>query len=57
MYILNRITYYVECGNLRADEAQRLLSVVAGNLGDLNVSVVQLREETHNLCSHAIVSV
>ncbi|WP_156439363.1 hypothetical protein [Olsenella sp. DNF00959] len=57
VHALNRIAYYAERGSLRTDEAQRLLSVAAGNLEDLNVTVVQLREETHDLCSHAIVSV
>lgn len=28
-----------------------------GRLGSRNVAVVQLREETHDICSHAIVSV
>lgn len=44
-------------GSFRTDEAQRLLNVAAGNLEDLNVAVVQLREESHDICSHAIVSV
>lgn len=57
VHALNRIVYYAERGSLRTDEAQRMLNVSAGNLEDLNIAVMQLREETHNLCSHAIVSV
>lgn len=57
VHTLNRIAYYAERGSLRTDEAQRLLSIAAGNLEGLNVAVVQLREETYDLCSHAIVSV
>ncbi|WP_143714096.1 hypothetical protein [Lancefieldella parvula] len=57
VHALNRIAYYAARDSLRTHEAQRLLSVVVGNLEDLNVAVVQLREETHDLCSHAIVSV
>ncbi|WP_283170680.1 hypothetical protein [Curtanaerobium respiraculi] len=57
VHALNRIAYYAERGSLRTDEAQRLLSVAAGKLEDLNVAVVQLREETHGICSHAIVGV
>ena len=57
VHALNRIAYYAERGSLRTDEAQRLLNVAAGNLEDLNVAVVQLREETHDICSHTIVSV
>ena len=49
--------YYAERGSLRTEEAQRLLNVAAGNLEDLNVAVVQLRGETHAICSNAIVSV
>lgn len=57
MYALNRIVYYDECGNLRTDETQRLLGIAAVNLADLNVAVVQLREETRVICSNALVSV
>ncbi|WP_417119279.1 hypothetical protein [Olsenella phocaeensis] len=57
VHALNRIAYYAERGSLRTDEAQRLLSVAAGNLEDLNVAVVQLRGETHAICNHAIVIV
>lgn len=57
VHALNRIAYYAEHGSLRTDEAQRLLNVAAGNLEDLNVAIVQLREETHAICSYAIVSV
>lgn len=57
VHALNRIAYYVERGSLRTDEAQRLLNVAAGNLEDLNVAAVQLREETRDICSHAIVGV
>ena len=57
VHAFNRIAYYAERGSLRTDEAQRLLNAPAGNLEDLNVAVVQLREETHDICSHAIVSV
>lgn len=57
VHALNRIAYYAERGSLRAEEAQRLLNVAAGNLEDLNVAVVQLREGTHGICSHAIMGV
>lgn len=57
VHALNRIAYYAGRGSLRTDEAQRLLGVAAGNLEDLNVAVVELREETHAICGHAIVSV
>lgn len=57
MHALNRIAYYAERGSLRTDEAQRLLNVAAGNLEDLNVAVVELREETHDICRHAIAGV
>lgn len=57
VHALNRIAYYAGRGSLRTEEAHRLLGLAAGNLEDLNVAVVQLREETHAICSHAIVSV
>lgn len=57
VHALNRIAYYAERGSLRTDEVQRLLALAAGNFEDLNAAVVQLREETHAICSHALVSV
>ena len=55
MHALNHIACYAVRGSLRTDEAQRLLGVTAGDLEDLNIAVVELREETYTICGHALV--
>lgn len=57
VHALNRIAYYAERGSLGTDEANRLLGKAAGNLEDLNVAVIELRNDVKEISSHAIVSI
>lgn len=57
VHALNRIAYYAERGSLSTDEAHRLLGKTSGNLDDLNVAVIELRNDVKEISSHAIVSI
>ena len=57
VHAINRIAYYAGRGSIRTDDAQRLLGIAAGNLADLNVAVVQLREEMRAICVRERVAV
>jgi hypothetical protein len=53
---LNRIAYYADRGSLKTEEAHRLLRRAEGNLSDLNVAVVKLRDDLENIAQHTVVS-
>ena len=57
VHALNRIAYYAERGSLKTEEAHKLLRRAEGNLADLNVAVVELRNDVREIASHAIVSI
>ena len=56
VHALNRIAYYAERGSLKTEEAHRLLRRAEGNLEDLNVAVVKLRDDVGNIAQHTVVS-
>lgn len=56
VHALNRIAYYAERGSLKTDEAHRLLRKAEGNLEDLNVAVVDLRDDVRGIVRHVVVS-
>ena len=56
VHALNRIAYYADRGTLKTEEAHRLLRKAEGNLEDLNVAVVKLRDDVENIAQHTVVS-
>lgn len=56
VHALNRIAYYAERGSLKTEEAHRLLRNAEGNLEDLNVAVVKLRDDVESIAQHTVVS-
>lgn len=56
VHALNRIAYYAERESLKTEEAHRLLRKTEGNLEDLNVAVVKLRDDVKGISQHAVVS-
>lgn len=56
VHALNRIAYYAERGSLKTEEAHRLLRKAEGNLADLNVAVMELRDDVESITRHAVVS-
>lgn len=56
VHALNRIAYYAERESLKTEEAHRLLRKAEGNLEDLNVAVVKLRDDVKGISQHAVVS-
>lgn len=56
VHALNRIAYYADRGSLKTEEAHRLLRRAEGNLEDLNVAVVKLRDDVENIAQHTVVS-
>lgn len=56
VHALNRIAYYADRGTLKTEEAHRLLRKAEGNLEDLNVAVVKLRDDVESIAQHTVVS-
>ena len=56
VHALNRLAYYADRGTLKTEEAHQLLRRAEGNLEDLNVAVVKLRDDLENIAQHTVVS-
>ena len=56
VHALNRIAYYADRGTLKTEETHQLLLKAEGNLEDLNIAVVKLRDDVENIAQHTVVS-
>ena len=56
VHALNRLAYYADRGTLKTEEAHQLLRRAEGNLEDLNVAFVKLRDDLENIAQHTVVS-